>query len=177
MACHWHIDIHKVISEAKKITRRSIVKHDISNGTSIIKSKIVRQNLSPQRIPRQVLIFPLIGSIIVCLQNEPRCRDVLLLHCEIENCPIKPALQLTGLLGKLSILQQQMALASAQTERPTRRRSTSEVLDTIPRSSARGFVIKTLLLLLFFSFFSWAYDWPFVKEKVLRVHSKKMQNC
>lgn len=171
MACHWHIDIHKVISEAKKITRRSIVKHDISNGTSIIKSKIVRQNLSPQRIPRQVLIFPLIGSIIVCLQNEPRCRDVLLLHCEIENCPIKPALQLTGLLGKLSILQQQMALASAQTERPTRRRSTSEVLDTIPRSSARGFVIKTFLL------FSWAYDWPFVKEKVLRVHSKKMQNC
>lgn len=153
MACHWHIDIHKVISEVKTITHRSIVKHDISNRTSIITSKIVRQNLSLQRIPHQVLIFPLIGSIIVCLQNEPRCRDVLLLRCEIENCPIKPVLQLTGLLGKLSILEQQMALDFAQTERPTRRRSTSELLDTIPRSSARGFVIKT--------FFPLAYNWPF----------------
>lgn len=68
------------------------------------------------------------------MRREPRCRDNLLRQGEIENRPIKPALQLTCLLGKFSTLQQQMALALDQTERPTWRASIQWDMDQIPRS-------------------------------------------
>lgn len=67
------------------------------------------------------------------LRREPRCSANLLRQGEIENRPIKPALQLTCLLRKLSTLQQQMALAFAQPERPTPRRSTPREMDPVPR--------------------------------------------
>lgn len=71
----------------------------------------------------------------VCAEREPRCGDNLLRQGEIENRPIKPALQLTRLLRKLSTLQQQMALAFAQTERPTPRRSIHTEMEPIPRAA------------------------------------------
>lgn len=68
------------------------------------------------------------------LQREPRCSDNLLRQGEIENRPIKPELQLTCLLRKLSTLQQQIVLAFSQTECPTRRCSIQKEMDQIPRS-------------------------------------------
>ncbi len=54
-----------------------------------------------------------------CLQKEPRCSDILLVYHEHQNCPIKAVLQLTGLVRKLLTLDQQMALASIQSEWPS----------------------------------------------------------
>ncbi len=54
-----------------------------------------------------------------CLQKEPRCSDILLVYHEHQNCPIKAVLQLTGLVRKLLTLEQQMALASIQSEWPS----------------------------------------------------------
>lgn len=93
------------------------LKFDIScQGLIILESEAI---LSPQRNPTKIPNTPLIEMIIVCLQKEPRCSDILLVYHEHQNCPIKAVLQLTGLVRKLLTLEQQMALASTQSAWPS----------------------------------------------------------